>query len=146
MSSKFLAGAVALATTTAVLVAAGPASAQSWQYFGNATAGAPDFAAGAYGYHYYGYYPGYAYPPGYAFTPSYSYPPGRLLHRNTCCTFHQPALEQGRNGTVDPNGPTRAQTLRTGTNAADDHGSCATEQEATLGPFPIVAQRKPRLE
>jgi hypothetical protein len=57
------AGPMALATTTAVLVAARPASAQSWQYFGNATAGAPDFAAGTYGYHYYGYYPGYAYAP-----------------------------------------------------------------------------------
>ena len=76
MSSKFLAGTAALATT-AVLVAAGPASAQNWQYFGNATAGAPDFAAGTYGYHYYGYYPGYAYAPGYAFTPRYSYTPRR---------------------------------------------------------------------
>jgi hypothetical protein len=70
MSSKLLAGTVALATTTAVLVAAGSASAQSWQYFGNATAGAPDFAAGTYGYH---YYAGYAYAPGYAFVPWYNY-------------------------------------------------------------------------
>jgi hypothetical protein len=77
MSSKFLAGTVALATTTAVLVAAGPASAQSWQYFGNATAGAPDFAAGTYGYHYYNYYPGYAYAPGYAFMPWYRHTPRR---------------------------------------------------------------------
>jgi hypothetical protein len=80
MSSKYLAGTVALATTTAVLVAPGPASAQSWQYFGNATAGAPDFAAGTYGYHYYGYYPGYpgyAYAPGYAFGPWYNYTPRR---------------------------------------------------------------------
>jgi hypothetical protein len=74
MSSKLLAGTVALATTTAVLVAAGSASAQSWQYFGNATAGAPDFAAGTYGYH---YYPGYAYAPSYAFMPWYNYTPRR---------------------------------------------------------------------
>jgi hypothetical protein len=65
----------ALATITAVLATAGPAAAQSWQYFGNATAGAPDFAAGTYGYHYYGYYPGYAYAPGYAFAPWYNYTP-----------------------------------------------------------------------
>jgi hypothetical protein len=71
------AGTMTIATTTAVLVAAGPASAQSWQYFGNATAGAPDFAAGTYGYHYYGYYPGYAYAPGYAFVPWHNYPPRR---------------------------------------------------------------------
>ena len=67
MNSKFLASTVVLATTTAVLVVAGPASSQSWQYFGNATAGAPDFTDGSYGYHYYGYYPRYAYTPGYAF-------------------------------------------------------------------------------
>jgi hypothetical protein len=72
MSSKFLAGTMTLATITAVLVAAGPASAQSWQYFGNSTAGAPDFAAGTYGYHFYNYYPGYAYAPGYAFMPWYT--------------------------------------------------------------------------
>jgi hypothetical protein len=77
MSSKFLAGAVAFATTAAVLVGAGPASAQSWQYFGNATAGAPDFAAGPYGYYYHSYYPGYAYAPGYAFAPWYNYTPRR---------------------------------------------------------------------
>jgi hypothetical protein len=69
MSPKFLAGTLALATTTAVLVAAGPASAQSWQYFGDATAGVPDFAAGTYGYQYYGYYPWHAHAPGYAFVP-----------------------------------------------------------------------------
>jgi catalase len=52
--------------------AAGRASAQSWQYFGNATAGAPDFAAGTYGYHYYGYSLGYAYAPGYTFVPRHN--------------------------------------------------------------------------
>ncbi len=77
MSSKFLACTVALATTTVVLVDVAPASAQSWQYFGNATAGAPDFAAGTYGYHYYGYYPGYVYAPGYAFVPWHNYVPRR---------------------------------------------------------------------
>jgi hypothetical protein len=76
MSSKFLACTVALATTV-VLVAVAPASAQSWQYFGNATAGAPDFAAGTYGYHYYGYHPGYVYAPGYAFVPWHNYVPRR---------------------------------------------------------------------
>jgi hypothetical protein len=34
--------AFALATDPSVLI--GPASAQGWQYYGNATAGAPDFA------------------------------------------------------------------------------------------------------
>jgi hypothetical protein len=77
MCWKLLVGTVALATTTAVLAATGPASAQSWQYFGNATAGAPDFATGTHGYHYYRHYPGYAYAPGYAFVPSYNYTPGR---------------------------------------------------------------------
>jgi hypothetical protein len=77
MSSKFLVGTAALATIAAVLVAAEPASAQSWQYFGNATAGAPDFAAGTYGYHYYGYYPGYAFAPSYVFSPWYSHTPRR---------------------------------------------------------------------
>jgi hypothetical protein len=64
VNSKFLAGTVMLATTTAVLVAAGPTSSQSWQYFGNATARAPDFTAGICGYHYHGYYARYAYTPG----------------------------------------------------------------------------------
>jgi hypothetical protein len=65
-----------LALTTAVLAAAGPASAQNWQYRGNATAGAPDFAAGTYGY-YFGYYPVYAYAPGYAYVPRHNYAPLR---------------------------------------------------------------------
>jgi hypothetical protein len=40
--------AFALATASGALV--GPASAQGWQYYGNATAGAPDFARhGVYG-------------------------------------------------------------------------------------------------
>ncbi len=34
--------AFTLATTSGALV--GPASAEGWQYYGNATAGAPDFA------------------------------------------------------------------------------------------------------
>jgi hypothetical protein len=35
------------------------------------------FAAGTYGYHYYGYYPGYVYAPGYAFVPWHNYVPRR---------------------------------------------------------------------
>jgi hypothetical protein len=77
MCSRLLPGTVALATTTAALVTTGLASAQSCQYFGNATAGAPDFATGTYGYHYHGHYPGYASAPGYAFVPSYNYTPRR---------------------------------------------------------------------
>jgi hypothetical protein len=56
-----------------------------------------------------------------------------LLYRNTSRAFDQSALEQGRNGRVDPTGPARAQALRAGTNAADDYDVCATEREAKLG-------------
>lgn len=93
MRSKVLTGATTLALATAVLVAARPASAQNWQYRGNATAGAPDFAAGMvggtlgtatspfWGMGYYGYYdrgyPRYAYAPDYAYVPRHNHAPRR---------------------------------------------------------------------
>jgi hypothetical protein len=85
MSTEILAGAAALALT-AVLAAAGPASAQNWQgNRGNADTGlataqvvggasatekSPSWAMG---YYYNGHYPGYAYVPGYNYAPPYGY-------------------------------------------------------------------------
>jgi hypothetical protein len=77
MRSKFLTGAATLALATLVLLVAGPAAPQNWQYHGNATAGAPDFTAGMvgstltatspfWGTRYYGRYP-----------PRYDYRPRR---------------------------------------------------------------------
>ena len=78
MRSKLLTGAATLALAAPVLVVAGPAAPQNWQYHGNATAGAPDFTAGMAGSTlspaspfrgtgYYSYYPGYAYAPRYLY-------------------------------------------------------------------------------
>jgi hypothetical protein len=83
MRSKFLTGAATLALATPILVAAGPAAPQNWQYHGNATAGAPDFTAGTvgstlaatsqfWGTRYFGYYA-----PDYLYVPRYDYRPRR---------------------------------------------------------------------
>lgn len=77
---EILGGTTALAIPSVVPAVAGPASAQSWQYFGNTTAAAPDFGpactanpttATSRGN------PGCAYAPGYAFVPRYNYAPRR---------------------------------------------------------------------
>jgi hypothetical protein len=80
MRSKFLTGAAILALATPVLMVAGPAAPQTWQYYGNATAGAPDFTAGMadstlaapspfWGTGYCGYYSRYPCAPGDLYAP-----------------------------------------------------------------------------
>jgi hypothetical protein len=114
----------------------GPASTQSWQYFGNATAGAPDFAAGTYG-------STTAATIGGTLTrrdtlscrgvTTHRGVEAWLLCRNSCHMFNQSSTGAARNEQLIPSSPTPAKALR-----ADDYGACATEHEAER-----LATRKP---